>query len=71
MREQFFKQIDEMRDESDKDTNTQKLWEEYKKLYNPYSTYMQDEYVFALAKMLEELQEKLHYAYLHYVNEEF
>lgn len=70
MREQFFKEIDEQRDISDKETNTQTIWERYKQLYNPYSTYMQDEYVFAMSKMIQELQEKLHYTYINYVNEE-
>lgn len=67
MPNQFTPIIDELRDKSDKESNTKALLETYLKLPLP----LRPLYVEALAEMLEEIQEKAHYAYLHYVNEEF
>ncbi|QLD33154.1 hypothetical protein [Mannheimia varigena] len=67
MPNQFTTVIEKLRDKSDKETNTQALLQEYLKL----PLQLRPLYVEAMAEILEEIQEKAHYAYLHYVNEEF
>lgn len=67
MPNQFTDKINSLRDESDKQSNTQAILLEF--LKTPRS--QQGDFVYALAEIMEELQERLHYLYLHYYNEEF
>lgn len=71
MTRRFEKEIEQMRDQSDKESNKKALYQKYKSLYNPYSTKNQDDYVKELIFQFEEYIEKAHYLYLHYYNEEF
>lgn len=66
----YEKEIEELRDKSDKESNKQALYQKYKSLYNPYSTKQQDDFVKELINQFEEYIEKAHYLYLHYLNEE-
>lgn len=70
MARRYEKEIEQMRDQSDKESNKQALYQFYKSLYNPYSTKNQDDFVKELAFQFEECIEKAHYMYLHHYNEE-
>lgn len=71
MANQFEPVIEKLRDESDKDTNKQLLFQEYKKYTAPQLTPLRDEFVKELIHQFLEYKEKADYLYLHYLNEEF
>lgn len=71
MPNQFTPVIDELKDRSDKETNRQLLFTEYKKYTAPQLTPLRDEFVKELIEQFEDLLEKSKYLYLHYLNEEF
>lgn len=71
MARRYEKEIEELRDKSDKESNKKALFQKYKSLYNPYSTKNQDDFVKELIFQFEEYIEKAHYIYLNNYNEEF
>lgn len=70
MPNQFTPVIDKLKDQSDKKTNNQLLFQEYKKYTAPQLTPLRDEFVKELIEQFEDTLEKAKYLYLHYYNEE-
>ncbi|PJG83753.1 hypothetical protein [Caviibacterium pharyngocola] len=65
MANQFTSTIEELRDKSDKETNKQLLYNEYKKYTAPQLTPLRDEFVKELIEQFEDLIELFHYKHLH------
>nr|WP_314741333.1 hypothetical protein [uncultured Haemophilus sp.] len=69
MANQFKPVIEKLRDESDKETNKELLYQEYKKYTPQQLTPLRDEFVKELIHQFLEYKEKTDYLYLYHFNE--